>query len=73
MIIRNLAIAVADTKITSATVEWEDQPYPDQVLEFEINDGEITDARQLDEPCADAFLAACFPLAALHGESRVRI
>ena len=73
MIIRNLVTAVADTRITSAIVEWEDQPYPEQVLEFEINDGEIADARQLDEPCADAFLAACFPLAALHGESRVRI
>src|SRR6516225_1855907 len=73
MIIRNLATAVANTRITSATIEWEDQPYPEQVLEFEINDGEITDARQLDEPFADAFLAACFPLAALHGEARVRI
>ena len=26
-----------------------------------------------DEPSADAFLAACFPLAAIHGEARVRI
>ena len=73
MIIRTLATAVADTRIISATIEWEDQPYPEQVLEFEINDGETIEARQLDEPCADAFLAACFPLAALHGESRVRI
>jgi len=73
MIIRTLATAVADTRIISATIEWEDQPYPEQVLEFEINDGEITETRQQDEPCADAFLAACFPLAALHRESRVRI
>jgi hypothetical protein len=73
MIIRTLATAVADTRIISATIEWEDQPYPEQVLEFEINDGEIIEASHLDEPCADAFLAACFPLAALHGESRVRI
>ena len=73
MIIRNLATAVADTRITSAIIEWDDQPYPKQVLEFEVNDGEIIEARQFDEPCADAFLAACFPLAALHGESRVRI
>jgi len=73
MIIRTLATAVADTRITSAIVEWEDRPYPEQVLEFEINDGEIIEARQFEEPCADAFLAACFPLAALHGESRVRI
>ena len=71
MIIRTLATAVADTRIISATVEWEDRPYPEQVLEFEINDGEILE--ELAEPCADAFLAACFPLAALHGESRVRI
>ena len=61
MIIRNLATAVADTRIISATIEWEDQPYPDHVLEFEINDGEITDGRQLDEPFADAFLAALVP------------
>jgi hypothetical protein len=73
MIIRNLATAVADTRIISATIEWEDQPYPEQVLEFEIDDGELAQGPQLHEPCADAFLAACFPLAALHGESRVRI
>jgi len=73
MIIRTLATAVAETRIISATIEWEDQPYPEQVLEFEINDGEIIEATHLDAPCADAFLAACFPLAALHGESRVSI
>src|SRR5215471_12802011 len=72
MIIRNLAVAVTDTRIIAATIEWEDNPYPDQVLEFEINDNDGS-ACQFDEPCADAFLAACFPLAALHGESRVRI
>ena len=73
MIIRTLATAVADTRVISATIEWEDRPYPEQVLEFEINDGEILEARELAEPSADAFLAACFPLAALHGEARVRI
>jgi hypothetical protein len=73
MIIRNLAVAVADTRRISATIEWEDQPYPQQVLEFEINDGDAPAKCRLDEPCADAFLAACFPLAALHGETRVRI
>jgi hypothetical protein len=73
MIIRNLAVAVADTRRISATIEWEDQPYPQQVLEFEINDGDATAKCWLDDRCADAFLAACFPLAALHGESRVRI
>ena len=71
MIIRTLATAVADTRVISATIEWEDRPYPEQVLEFEINDGEMLE--ELAEPCADAFLAACFPLAALHGEARVRI
>jgi hypothetical protein len=72
MIIRNLAVAVTDRRIISATIEWEDQPYPEHVLEFEIDDNESS-ACQLDEAYADAFLAACFPLAALHGESRVRI
>ena len=73
MIIRNLAVAVADTRIISATIEWEDKAFPEQVLIFEIDDGELDDAHLLDEPCADAFLAACFPLAALHREARVRI
>ena len=73
MIIRNLAVAVADTRIISATIEWEDQPYSEQVLEFEINHYEGATVCQHDERCADAFLAACFPLAALHGEARVRI
>jgi hypothetical protein len=73
MIIRTLATAVADTRVISATVEWEDQPYPEQVLQFETDQDETTEDRQLDGSCADAFLAACFPLAVLHGESRVRI
>src|SRR5215467_14492187 len=72
MIICNLAVVVADTTRISATIEWEDQPYPQQVLEFEIGDADATVKSWLDERCADAFLAACFPLAALHGESRVR-
>ena len=73
MIIRNLAVAVAETRIISATIEWEDQPYPPQVLEFEIDNSEARETCWFNEPNADAFLAACFPLAALHGESRVRI
>ncbi len=79
MIIRNLATATrADTRITFATIVWEEQPYPEQVLTFEVLCGdahsdEIDNAGPRDEPSADAFLAACFPLAALHGESRVRI
>jgi hypothetical protein len=73
MIIRDLAIAVANTRITSATVVWEDRPYPEQALSFEVEDGEPSDASVFDAPCEDAFLAAGFPLAALHGEARVRI
>src|SRR6516164_5599021 len=73
MIICNLAVVVADTTRISATIEWEDQPYPQQVLEFEISDADAAVKSWLDERCADAFLAACFPLAALHGESRVRV
>ena len=74
MIIRNLAIAVnSEMRVTSAAVVWEDQAYREQVLRFEIRDGGVRDAGEVDEPPADAFLAACFPLAAVHGESRVRI
>src|SRR5947207_5126766 len=73
MIIRDLAISVADTRIISATVEWEDRAYPDQVLSFEVDGGDTSSASAFDAPCEDAFLAACFPLAALHGETRVRI
>jgi hypothetical protein len=62
-----------DARITSATVSWEDRAYPDQELIFEIHDGERRSSRQDEEPCADAFLSACFPLAAVHGEARVRI
>jgi hypothetical protein len=67
------AVITDDTRVTSATVSWEDHDYPDQELIFEIRDGELAASRQTDEPCADAFLCACFPLAAAHGESRVRI
>ena len=73
MIIRDLAIAVANARIISATIEWEDRAYPEQVLSFEVDDGNTTKPCEFDEPCADAFLAGCFPLAALHGEARVRI
>jgi hypothetical protein len=73
MIIRNLTIAVANTRTTSATVVWEDRPYPDQVLSFEVDNSEACKTGAFDEPCADALLTGCFPLAALHGEARVRI
>jgi hypothetical protein len=74
MIIRNFGtVASGDARVTSAIVSWEDRVYPDQELHFEIHDDEL-DARQgTDEAIADAFLSACFPLAAVHGEARVRI
>src|SRR5262245_8501086 len=73
MIIRTFSMAVANTRTTSAMVEWEDRAYPEQVLSFEVDAGEADYPCASDEPCADAFLAACFPLAAVHGEARVRI
>ena len=74
MIIRDFAITVTgETRTTSATVVWEDQGYPEQVLFFEIHDHGIGEAYEVDEPATDAFLTACFPLAAVHGEARLRI
>ena len=80
MQIKNLTLsASSDARISSATVVWEDQNFPDQVLTFEIEDdgSDAADgngyAERNDQPNADAFLAACFPLAAVHGEARVRI
>ncbi len=80
MLIRNLAQRVTgEARISSATVSWEDRDFPDQVLSFEIGDegGTTGEGEAGDEchprPSADAFLAACFPLAAVHGEKRVRI
>ena len=73
-----------DARLLSATVVWEDRDFPPQLLTFESGN-----ARGADEPAAsrarldprlsqdgagaDAFLAASFPLAAVHGEARVRI
>ena len=80
MLIRNLALtATGGARISSAVVVWEDRNFPDQVLTFEIEDDafdtdEADDSPERgDRPSADAFLAACFPLAAIHGEARVRI
>jgi hypothetical protein len=74
MIIGNFGIDnSSEARVHSATVSWEDQNYPDQELIFEICDGAHERAEQADKPRADAFLAACFPLAAVHGEARVRI
>lgn len=63
----------SEARVNSATVTWEDRDYPDQELIFEIRDGEPPGLQEIDSPPIDAFLAACFPLAAVHGESRVRI
>ncbi|HEV2100285.1 MAG TPA: hypothetical protein VGR45_15360 [Stellaceae bacterium] len=80
MLIRDLdTTAIADVRISSATVVWEERSFPDQVLTFEIADhapvvgNRGAAAERTDGPSADAFLAACFPLAAVHGEARVRI
>jgi len=71
--------ANGDARISSATVVWEDRNFSDQVLTFEIakDASDAADggdrAERSNGPSADAFLAACFPLAAVHGETRVRI
>ncbi len=75
MIIRNLATDTArDARIFSATVVWEEQNFPEQALTFAIHDGDSEHRPgEIGEPSADPFLAGCFPLAAIHGEARVRI
>jgi hypothetical protein len=72
MIIRDFGSnANSDARVISATVLWEDCEYPDQELIFETCNGDFD--RTGWQVSADAFLTACFPLAAAHGESRVRI
>jgi hypothetical protein len=74
MIIGNFGVVnSSDASVYSATVSWEDQDYPNQELIFETCDVASGRAQDPDEPCGDAFLAACYPLAAAHGEARVRI
>jgi len=74
MIISNLGMVNSSkTKTIFATVSWEDRDFPDQELVFDISDSEPDWPQGVDGPSADAFLAACFPLAAVHGETRVRI
>jgi hypothetical protein len=74
MIISNLGMVnSSETKTIFATVSWEDRDFPDQELVFDISDSEPDWPQGVDGPSADAFLAACFPLAAVHGETRVRI
>ena len=72
MIIRDLgSVADSGARVIFATVAWEDCEYPEQELIFETRSDGIDHAA--DEPCADAFLSACFPLAVVHGERRVRV
>jgi hypothetical protein len=74
MIISNLGMVnSSETKTIFATIIWEDRDSPDQELVFDISDSEPDWPQGVDGPSADAFLAACFPLAAVHGETRVRI
>jgi hypothetical protein len=84
MLINNLACATADgVRRLSAAVVWEDCSFPTQPITFEIGSPKGESKRSAsvspdtpllgDDFGADAFLAACFPLAALHGEARVRI
>jgi hypothetical protein len=74
MLIRGLTMtATGEARTNSAIVEWEDCGYAPQELVFETQDRGNRDDAQAGEPCADAFLAACYPLAAIHGEARVRI
>ena len=73
MIIKEITITVSDRATTTAAkVTWEDRNYPDQILFFEIQQDD-SNTETPDEACAGAFLAACFPIAAIHGESRVQI
>jgi hypothetical protein len=75
MLIRNLAKTwVGNARVSSAAIAWEDQDHPAQTLTFTIEDNEGEEAGgDIGEPSADAFLTACFPLAALYGEARLRI
>ena len=73
MIIRNMGtVNSGEARVYSATICWEDRDFPDQELIFEIRD-EAPEHSANADPCVDAFLAACFPLAAIHGEARIRI
>lgn len=70
MIIRDLACCHSpDGRVESASIAFEDKDFPPRRLVFAISE----DASEIGEPSADAFLAAGFPLAAVHGERRVLI
>jgi hypothetical protein len=70
MIIDRLEIVRrGDTSIVSARVVWEKRLQEPQSLWFQFSG----DERPISEPSPEAFLAACYPLAILYGEPRVRI
>lgn len=52
----------------SATVTWEDNPFPAQRLLFEIDD-----AAEPSPESGDHLVTVCFPLAVLHRERRVAV
>jgi hypothetical protein len=79
---------VAGKRALVGTVRWEDCDYSAQRISFEIDGGESagdpfdqdeprddwhSDANWHSEVSANAFLCACFPLAAVHGEARIRV
>jgi hypothetical protein len=83
MLIDNLACAkTAKGRRLSASVTWEEHDFPREELSFEFSAATPPGSREEDRDSAwlvagddidaDAFLAACFPLAAVHGEARVR-
>jgi hypothetical protein len=84
MLIDNLDCAkTANGRRLTASVTWEDHNFPSEELSFEFSassapgsrdaDRDIDRLAARDDICADACLTACFPLAAVHGEIRVRI
>ena len=78
MLIDNLACSTTtEGRRLSATVTWEDRDFPSAELVFEFvapaSAKRVAGCDHSEDPCPDAFLTACFPLAAVHGEVRVRI
>lgn len=70
MIIRSLATVHTSEGVSlSASVRWEDREFPAQTIRFDIGAAVAGNERGV----ANAFLAACFPLASVFGEARVRI
>ena len=82
MLIHDLACAIdGGRRVLSAAVVWEERDFPTQRLTFDIGDPQSggewiefgADPLLSEDPVPDAFLAACFPLAAVHGEARIRV